>query len=153
MRLIPTHCQSCARSRLVNADSLANGAIACPDCGGLAYALPGESYAEADVSLFDDLVSMLKASDITPAKAALLADQLQGRSHADPGRTLRRLEQLLPSLGILELLVAHRPASLRKAEGILSLLLQALSSGPRQSGFMAAASPPIQRVKTGGGPS
>ena len=130
-----------------------NGAITCPDCGGLAHALPGESYTEADVALFDDLVSMLKESDITAANAALLAQELEGRSYTDPGRSLRRLEQLLPSLGILELLVAHRPASMRKAEGILSLLLHALSNGRSPSGFMPAASAPIQRVKTGGGQS
>jgi len=132
---------------------MTSGAIACPDCGGVAHALPGESYAEGDVSLFDDLVAMLRESDITPSNAALLAQELEGRSYTDPGRSLRRLEQLLPSLGILELLVAHRPASMRKAEGILSLLLHALADGRSQSGFMPAASATIQRVKTGGGQS
>jgi len=153
MKLIPTHCQSCARSRLVSVDSLASGIVTCPDCGGLAHALPGESYVEADVPLFDDLVSMLREADITPANAALLAQELEGRSYTDPGRSLRRLEQLLPSLGILELLVAHRPASMRKAEGILSLLLHALAGGRSQSGFMPAADAPIQRAKTGEGQS
>jgi len=128
-----------------------SGSLACADCGGLAHALPGESYTEADVPLFDDLVSMLKEADLTPTNAALLAQELEGRSYTEPGRSLRRLEQLLPSLGILELLVAHRPASMRKAEGILSLLLHALAGGRSQSGFMPIATAPIQRVKTGEG--
>src|SRR3954466_10999569 len=110
MRLIPTHCEACMRSALVSDSALINGAVTCAECGARARALPGESYAEGDAVLFNDLVAMLREASITPANAAQLAAELESRSYDDPGRGLRRLAQVLPSLGILELIVAHRPA-------------------------------------------
>jgi hypothetical protein len=152
MRLIPIHCESCVRTSLVSDSALANGTVACAECGGRARALPGESYAEADAALFNELVAMLREAGITPVNAAQLVVELEARSHDDPGRGLRRLAQVLPSLGILELIVAHNPTSMRKAEGMLALLLDALANGRRQSGFLpAAVTPGLKRVKTGEG--
>ncbi|HXK17869.1 MAG TPA: hypothetical protein VNG33_08705 [Polyangiaceae bacterium] len=150
MRLIPIHCDSCLRSALVNQDAVTDGLAACADCGGRARVLPGESYAQEDATLFDDLVAMLRDAGITPLNAAQLAGELQERSYTDPGRGLRRLGQLLPSLGIWELIVASNPASLRKAEGMLALVLNALANGRSRSGFIAAV-PPGRGSKTGDG--
>jgi hypothetical protein len=141
------------RAALVSENAIANGVIACSQCGARARALPGESYAEADATLFNDLVAMLQEAGITPANAAQLAVELDGRSYDDPGRGLRRLAQVLPSLGILELIVAHRPSSMRKAESILAMLLNALARGRSQSGFLPTVATPPERVKTGDGQS
>jgi hypothetical protein len=42
----------------------------------------------------------------------------------------------VPALGILELIVLNQPGALRKAEGMLAVLLDALARGRRNSGFM-----------------
>jgi len=151
MRLIPVHCDSCVRSALVSESATVDGQATCSACGGRARALPGESYAQDDTLLFDDLVAMLRDAGITPLNAGQLAVELEGRSYTDPGRGLRRLAQVLPSLGILELIVARNPASMRKAEGMLALLLNALANGRSHSGFMAAVAAPVAPAKTGSG--
>jgi len=144
------------RTALVSETALVNGLVACAECGARARALPGESYSEDDAVLFNDLVAMLREAAITPQNAAQLGMELDARSHENPGRGLRRLAQVLPSLGILELIVAHKPTPMRKAEGMLALLLDALaSSRNRQSGFIPAAptsaETQLKRVKTGEG--
>ena len=151
MRLIPVHCAACLRTSLASESALVKGTVACSVCGAQASALPGESYAESDSILFNDLVAMLNDAGITPMNAAQLAVELEPRDYDDPGRGLRRLAQALPSLGILELIVADKPASMRKAESMLVLLLGALANDRRQSGFMAATTTHPTRVKTGSG--
>jgi len=149
MRLIPIHCDSCLRSALVDESALLDGQAACAECAGRARALPGESYAQEDAPLFYDLVAMLRDAGITSLNAAQLAVELQERSYSDPGRGLRRLAQVLPSLGILELIVARNPASMRKAEGMLALLLNALGNSRSRSGVMPAMTPSLHEAKTG----
>jgi hypothetical protein len=139
MRLIPTHCNACARTALVPGDAIVNGHASCSSCGGRARTLPGESYATEDAPLFEELRTAIEHAAISPANAAVLAVELTVRNNSEPGRGLKRLIQLVPALGMLELVVPGRSASaVRKAEGMLAALLDGLSSSRARSGTMAA---------------
>ena len=139
MRFIPTHCDACARPGLVAANQIIDGAVTCTDCGAPAHALPGESYAEQDVTLFADIAAALREAGITPAHAALLGTELEARSLLEPGRCLRRLAQALPSLGLLELLAGGEPGEVRKVEGMVATLLDTMARSPTQSGVVETA--------------
>jgi hypothetical protein len=120
----------------VDAAHITQGHAQCPECGGAARTLPGESYSADDDGLFRELGAALQEAAITPQSASALAAQLESRHYEQPGRALRRLAQSVPALGILELIVLNQPGALRKAEGMLAVLLDALARGRRNSGFM-----------------
>ena len=128
------------RTALVRQDAIVNGQARCEKCGGRALTLPGESYAAEDVALFEELRSLLMQANVSPTNAAALRGELAGRTAAEPGRGLKRLTQLVPALGLLELIVPGRPAVLRKAEGMLATLLDGLARTRTRSGTMSAVS-------------
>ena len=150
MRLIPTHCEGCSRCSLVEANAITNGVANCLECGGHARSLPGESYAPEDKTLFSELGATLREAGVSPLNASQLAVELEVRNYGAPGRGLRRLVQVLPSLGILELIVANQPGPMRKAEGMLATLLDALANSRPKSGTMPVVAQPAPR-KTGDG--
>jgi hypothetical protein len=149
MRLIPTHCQTCSRTALAEASSITEGMAVCAECGGPARSLPGESYNAGDETLFNELGATLREAGISPVNACQLSGELEIRKYGQPGRALKRLVQILPSLGLLELIVANRPAAMRKAEGMLATLLEAIAAGRSQSGIMPAVQPPSRKTSTG----
>lgn len=140
MRFIPTHCEACARTGLAREDAILNGQATCAQCGARSLTLPGESYAAEDVALFEELRSVMERANISPGNAAALRGELAGRTTGEPGRRLKRLSQLVPALGLLELIVPGRAGSLRKAEGMLATLLDGLARGRTRSGTMSAVS-------------
>ena len=128
MRLIPTHCQSCYRAALVPASAIdSNGESSCRQCGTKTRVLPGQSYAPEDAQLFDSLQAVLHEAQLTPLNASQLHGELEGRV-GQPGLALERLIRALPSLATLELVVSNEPSALRKAEGMLVTLLDALAA-------------------------
>lgn len=139
MHFIPTHCDVCARPGLMRANDIIDGLAICTECGRPARALPGESYMAEDVTLFTDIAAALRDAGIKPSHAALLATELETRALLAPGRCLRRLTEALPSLGVLELLAGSDPSDLRKAEGMVATLLDAMGRNRVQSGFIGAA--------------
>jgi hypothetical protein len=149
MRFIPTHCEVCSLAALVPASSINHGVARCSACGAPARPLPGESYAAEDATLFNELAAALREAALTPLSAAQLSIELEGRDLIAPGRGLRRLAQVLPSLEVLELVVPDRPGPLRKAEGMLAALLDVIARGRAQSGMVPAF--PQPRSKTGDG--
>lgn len=58
-----------------------------------------------------------------------------------PGRCLRRLAQVLPTFGVLQLLVGNHPAMLRKAESMLAMLLEVTARRRRHSELVPALGP------------
>jgi len=87
--------------------------------------------------MFDDLRAALQEAGITQQNAASIINQLEyGGEHRERG--LRRLAHVVPALGILELIVDNNPVTLRKAEGMLTLLLETLVAGRRQSVIVPA---------------
>jgi hypothetical protein len=143
MRLIPTHCDTCSRTELIAGEAIVNGHASCSACGGRARTLPGESYAAEDAALFEELRAALEQAAISPTNAAILAVELEARNNSQAGRGLKRLAQLIPALGVLELVVPGKPATIRKAEGMLATLLDGLSSRRTRSGTMAAVTDDI----------
>ena len=141
MNLFPTYCERCSTSALVPANDINEGATTCIGCGGSATVLPGEAYTEDDASLFADVVSTLREAGISPPQATLLATELESRSVLAPGRCLRRLAQILPTLGVLELLVGSDPAMLRKAESMLTMLLDAMARQRSHSELVPTVNP------------
>jgi hypothetical protein len=135
--MLPAHCDVCSRSTLVDEQAIRDGRATCKACATPLRTLPGESYADDDVTLFDQIESTLHEAGISALNAAQLAAELDGRSRITPGRALRRVVLALPSLGLLEVLVAQEPASLRKVEGIMATLLEALASSRSQSGVIS----------------
>ncbi len=151
MRFIPTHCEACSRTALIRADAIVNGCVSCSECGGRTRTLPGESYAEEDVALFEELRTVLEQAKISPQGAAALRGELSGRTSLEAGRGLKRLAQVVPALGLIELIVPGRPAALRKAEGMLATLLDGLARARSRSGTMSAVSNEPDRGASGSG--
>lgn len=149
MRFIPTHCESCSRSALVSASAINAGMTQCAGCGATARSLPGESYGEEDVSLYNNVANTLREAGVTPFQARQLAMELEAKSLLEPGRCLRRLMQTLPSLGVLELLVNNEPLALRKLEGMLAILFEVIGSSHSESGVVSNSS--SAPSKAGGG--
>lgn len=139
---IPTYCDGCGHLALLAEQSVVGGMARCAECDGMVRALPGETYMEDDIALFNDLCAALNEVGLTPQHAAGLAAQLEIRRTQPPGRGLKQLAQVLPSLGILELIVANRTTTLHKAESMLAMLLDAIACGRRrQSGLLQVADP------------
>jgi len=148
MRFIPTHCESCSRSALVSASAINAGLTRCADCGETARSLPGESYGEDDVALYTEVATTLRHAGVTPFQARQLAQDLEAKTLLEPGRCLRRIVQMLPSLSPLELLVDNEPLALRKLEGMLAILLEVMGNGRTESGMVTTEVDPSQ---AGGG--
>jgi hypothetical protein len=113
----------------------------CAQCGGGALVLPGESYADQDVQLFERLAGTLEDAGVAPAQAVVLALELAPRNRVPPGRCLRRLTHVLPSLAVFDLLVGGDPVALHKAEGMLATLLEARARACRDSEIRAVYPP------------
>ncbi len=137
------------RAALVEAELVDEGQARCEGCGATARVLPGESYADRDQPLFNDLELTLREAGLTPLNAIQLAVSLDNRN-VQPGLGLKRIAQLLPSASILELLTANEPAAMRKAEGILVTLLEAIATGRSKSGMIAAIED-LEPTKQGSG--
>lgn len=153
MQFIPVHCDVCARSELVSAQEIVTDSAVCEECSGPVRSLPGESYTDQDVGLFNDLRAALIEAGINQQNAAALGAQLEVRHWDQPGRALRRLAQVVPALGILELIVVNQPGALRKAEGMLATLLDALANSRRSSGISGVIPALLPEQKTGAGTS
>jgi hypothetical protein len=136
MRLIPTHCKACGRFLLMKQSELQFGETICAQCGARAFALPGESYAESDRSLFDGFADTLREAGIDAAKATQLLRELEGGRKGRSSGGILELAQVQPSLGNLEVIALQHPR--RKADGVLLLLLSAIANRRTQSGFLRA---------------
>jgi hypothetical protein len=147
--LIPTHCDACMRAALVAALLVEAGYGRCEGCGAAARVLPGETYGPQDEPLFVALEESVAGAGLTPLHAVHLAVALDGRNTL-PGVGLKRLAQMLPSPTILDLLAANDSSAMRKAEGMLVALLEAVAAGRSKSEAVpkVAAAPPS---KQGGG--
>jgi hypothetical protein len=112
--------------------------------------LPGAAYSEEDAPLFANVVTTLHEAGISPSQAALLTTELECRSVLAPGRCLQRLAQVLPTFGVLQLLVGNHPAMLRKAESMLAMLLDVAARRHRHSELVPAVGPTFKATATNG---
>lgn len=137
MGLIPTYCDVCERSRLIDEGSIGGGEFKCPVCATQARSVPGSRYAADDRSLYDQLASIVREAGIGVANAAQLQARLDGESESSTDQLLR-LSQVLPSLAPIEPLIRDNANVARKAEGMLRTILAAIASQRRRSGEMPA---------------
>src|ERR1700755_1794729 len=103
MQCIPTQYEGCSHCSLVGEENIREGRAACGHCGATARVVPGESYARSDLPLFDGLAAVFRHAQIEPADAAQAATEMRAKRFSPPGFRLKRLVQLLPSLGVLDL--------------------------------------------------
>lgn len=123
MSYLPIRCDACLVVSLVAAKDCRRGEAACPECQAQASVLPGCSYAEHDLGLFEDLRGYLRQaelSDIEVCELAVMMDQL--RTTNDP-QTFVTLLEYLPALGPALTILTTYPAKLRQALSMLSTLL------------------------------
>jgi hypothetical protein len=84
---------------------------------------------------------VLREAQLSPLNAVQLAVELESRA-MHPGDGLARIIQLVPSLSIFELIVGSEPMMLRKAEGMLTVLLDGIAAGRTKSGMIRAVEAP-----------
>jgi len=128
---LPARCSTCRRTDLLRA---APGAeLSCRHCGGAASVVPGETYGEGDVPLFER-VSVALGSDLTTARAArkIAAELRDARGRGEPHEAiLLRLTDDLPSLRFLiQALCSGRPSpgqrtQMARAIGMVITIAQA----------------------------
>lgn len=101
---------------------------ACPRCSGDAAVVPGPSFGEHEVALFDWLTQVARYAQLRPAEAQRLCIDIEmGLASADQPGTFGRLSKRFPSLVELAPQLADSPARLARALRMLETILNALS--------------------------
>jgi hypothetical protein len=98
---LPVLCSACLRTYLLPAAS--GTELSCRECGGTASVVPGETYGEGDIPLFER-VSAAVDSGLRSAQAArqIVAELRDARHRSDPPEAnLLRVVDELPGLGFL----------------------------------------------------
>lgn len=140
MGLIPTYCDVCDRSRLIDEGAIGAGTFNCPVCSTQARSVPGSRYTAEDVPFYDQLASIVREAGISVANAAQLQARLDSLDSEDetPSERLIKLARMLPTLAALEPLAQVDATVSRKIEGMLRTILAAIASQRRRSGEMPA---------------
>jgi hypothetical protein len=127
VQLLPTHCRFCGAVTLA-AREVQNQVAAQCDCGGQAFVVPGPSFAEHEVALFDWLVTVARYAQFRPAEAQRVCIEIEmGLASADQQGTFARMTQRFPSLEQLAPQLVDSPARLARALRMLETILNALS--------------------------
>jgi hypothetical protein len=123
-------CGGCGRSFLAAAIA-SQGTLVCADCGSLAKPIPGPSYVREDSELFEHLWHTLSDAALSQAAAARLRGLLEEPLPAKATNLQRvnRLASVLPSLALVDAMIDADTPALRKAEGMLTTMLDVLSLG------------------------
>lgn len=98
---LPSFCSSCSSSYLLLAASAEH--LTCPKCGGTARVVPGESYGDGDVPLFERVAAAVD-SDLRTVRTArkIMAELHHARGGGEaPEAILLRLTDDLPGLRFL----------------------------------------------------
>lgn len=124
---LPTHCRACGAVTLTQRDVQNQVASPCP-CGGQAFVVPGPSFAEHEVALFDWLTKVARYAQLRPAEAQRICIEIEmGLASADQPGTYTRLTQRFPSLAELAPQLVDSPARLARALRMLETILNALA--------------------------
>lgn len=140
VQLMPTHCRACGAVALASRRLVPEGAAPC-GCGGQAFVVPGPSFAEHEVALFDWLTEVARYAELRPAEAQRVCIEIEtGLASADQPGTYARLTKRFPSLSQLAPQLEDSPARLARALRMLETILNALSI-PGKS--LSLSSPPV----------
>jgi xanthine dehydrogenase iron-sulfur cluster and FAD-binding subunit A len=114
-------------------------------CGGTAFVVPGPSFAEHEVALFDWLVKVARYAELRPAEAQRVCIEIEtGLARADQPGTYARLTERFPSLGELRPQLADSPARMARTLRMLETILNALAI-PGKSMTLSTAPLPHRR--------
>jgi hypothetical protein len=92
---LPTYCANCAVIALRVAHECLGGEATCPRCGEAAQVVPGCSYVEGDVPLFNRLKRIVEDTQISSEDARRLAFEIEGGVES---RAFDILRKRLPAL-------------------------------------------------------
>lgn len=144
VQFLPTHCRSCGAVALVTRSTQNDAAAPC-SCGGTGFVVPGPSFADHEVALFDWLVKVARYAELRPAEAQRVCMEIEtGLARADQPGTYARLTKRFPSLSELLPQVADSPARMARALRMLETILNALSI-PGKSLSLSTAPVPQRR--------
>lgn len=139
MQLLPTHCRACGLVALTTRHDQSDTALC--RCGGTALIVPGPSFAEHEVALFDWLTQVARYAQLRPAEAQRICIEIEtGLARADQPGTYARLTQRFPSLAELAPQLSASPARVARVLRMLETILNALSI-PGKS--LSLSSPPL----------
>jgi hypothetical protein len=97
---VPVLCSACLRTYLLPAAS--GDGLSCRDCGGPASVVPGQTYGEDDVALFERVSAAVHADLTARAAQDILAELRDARGRTDSlEATLLRVADDLPGLRFL----------------------------------------------------
>lgn len=147
MIFIPTYCDGCSRSALVQAELIEDCVAACPFCGASARVVPGSSFRREDLFTYEALAQALKDVEFRPLSAARLLEEVAAANYVVAGPMLRHVAKALPALTYLAMAANGGQPAVRRIEAMLDALLRAIASGSRESGFVS--SPQHERVQVG----
>lgn len=144
VQFLPTHCRHCGSVALAIRTTQHQAAAAC-SCGGTAFVVPGPSFAEHEVALFDWLVKVARYAQLRPAEAQRVCLEIEtGLARADQPGTYTRLSERFPSLAELRPQLADSPARMARALRMLETILNALAI-PGKSLSLSTAPVPHRR--------
>jgi hypothetical protein len=144
VQFLPTHCRACGAVALAER-SVVDQATAQCECGDQAFVVPGPSFAEHEVALFDWLTLVARYAQLRPAEAQRVCIEIEmGLASADQPGTYARLTQRFPSLAELAPQLVDSPARQARALRMLETILNALSI-PGKSLSLSTAPPVTQR--------
>jgi xanthine dehydrogenase iron-sulfur cluster and FAD-binding subunit A len=125
--------------------SVVSQATATCACGDEAFVVPGPSFAEHEVALFEWLVIVARYAELRPAEAQRVCIEIEmGLASADQPGTYARLTQRFPSLAELAPQLVESPARQARALRMLETILNALSI-PGKSMSLSTAPVAVQR--------
>jgi hypothetical protein len=97
---VPVLCSACLHTYLLPAAS--GDGLSCRDCGGAASVVPGETYGEDDLPLFERVSATVHADLTARAAQDILAELRDARGRTDSQEaTLLRVADDLPGLRFL----------------------------------------------------
>lgn len=144
VQFLPTHCRACGSVALAIRSTQHQSAAPC-SCGGTAFVVPGPSFAEHEVALFDWLVKVARYAQLRPAEAQRVCLEIEtGLARADQPGTYARLTERFPSLAELRPQLADSPARMARALRMLETILNALAI-PAKSLSLSTAPVPHRR--------
>src|SRR3954466_15586645 len=127
VQLLPTHCRACGAVSLAQRSAQNEVAATC-SCGGQAFVVPGPSFAQHEVALFEWLVQVARYAQLRPAEAQRVCIEIEmGLARADQPGTFARLTERFPSLAELAPQLVDSPARQARALRMLETILNALS--------------------------
>jgi hypothetical protein len=148
MIYLPGSCERCPNISLISSEDCIGGQALCGACGGLVSVLPGCAYPEGDVSLFNELCSVLGSASLIGSEAEQLALALEEASLTLGDEQVLALAAFwAPPLAPLLPLLAAVPARARQACSMLQVILHARAL-TRASGVSARANPYASATKT-----